>query len=241
MKLSWILAAGLMFGGSVFADDEKPKTDEAKKEAKVEATSTVTVMVVDEDGKVIKKSTTSESKNEGETKVQVEVVDGKQVIELILPDGTRKKINIAGEAKPGNISKVMSWTFRADDSGKDVPAELKKAQEKLEKMLKDVDVDVKVDAAKIQDQVKQAIIKVGPIKEMADGIASELLVELGDSAIVVAGEEESGDEGPKVRRPFQIRRLSAAGDGMTEVMKKLEEITKRLEKIEARLDEMTKE
>lgn len=249
MKFAWILVAGLMFSGSVFADDDKPKAEEkpveAKAEAKVEssAVSTVTVVVMDDDGKVIKKSTTSKTSEGGPQKVHVQVIDGKRVIEITAPDGTKKTINVGAAVASGDaVDRVMSWAFKTDKDGE--LSEVKEVQEQIAKVLKDLDVNVTVDAEMIADQVKAAIIQVRPAVEMAKEVtgelAGEVLVEIGESAFIVeSGQPEGeGKEDGKLRRPLQIRRIAAAGAGMPELMKKLEEITQRLEKIESRLDKI---
>ena len=233
-------------------ETEGKATEEGDSEAKGEssATSTVTVMVVGEDGKVIKKSTSTtsssgESPVDGAQKINVQVIDGKKTIEITTPDGKKKTINIGAAAGGDVLGKVMAWTFKADGEGG--LSEVKGVQEEIAKALKDIDVDVQIDADKIADQVKAAIIRVKPMGDMAKELSGEVLMEFGDSAFIVESDETEAAEGEKkeggkiVRRPLQIRRLSAPAPGMAEVMKKLEEISQRLEKIEARLEQVEKE
>lgn len=248
MKFASILVAGLLFAGSAFADDEKSKPEEkpgeAQAEAKAEATvesssvSTVTVMVVGDDGKVVEKSTTTKSSGDGAQKVHVHVVDGKKVIEITAPDGTKKTINIGAAAASDAVGKIMSWTFKADKNGE--LTEVKEVQEQIAKVLKDLDVNVAVDAGKIAEQVQAAIIQLKPAAEMAKELSGEVLVEIDGSAFIFEPQDSEGEDGKeaKVRRPLQIRRLAASAGGLPDVMEKLDEITKRLEAIEGRLDKI---
>jgi hypothetical protein len=169
------------------------------------------------------------------------MIDGKKVIEITAPDGTKRTINVGSAVASDVVGKVMSWTFKA---GKDEElGEVKQIQEQIAKVLKDLDVPVTLDAQEIANQVKAAIIQVRPVTDVAKEITGEVLLEIGDSAFIVDSGEADGDEKDqkKVRRPIEARRIIAAGGGMIEVMKKLDEITKRLEKIESRLDSIDQE
>jgi K+/H+ antiporter YhaU regulatory subunit KhtT len=97
-----------------------------------------------------------------------------------------------------------------------------------------------VDAQKIAEQVKAAISQVQPGAGLAKQITGEVLMEIGESAFIVESDGSDGqvENDSKVRRPLQIRRITASAAAMPEVMKKLEEITKRLEAIETRLDKI---
>jgi len=247
MKFTSVLVAGLLLSTTVFADDDKSKPEEnpveTKSEASVESSSvsTVTVMVIGEDGKIVEKSTTSKTSADGPQKLHVQMIDGKKVIEITAPDGTKRTINVGSAVASDVVGKVMSWTFKA---GKDEElGEVKQIQEQIAKVLKDLDVPVTLDAQEIANQVKAAIIQVRPVTDVAKEITGEVLLEIGDSAFIVdSGEADRDDKDQKkVRRPIEARRIIAAGGGMIEVMKKLDEITKRLEKIESRLDSIDQE
>lgn len=243
MKFSWLMIASLLFSGNAFADDEKAKTDE-KSKPKVETKASVTVMVIGEDGKVITKSI-SESGDQEENKVKVEILDGKKLIEVTLPDGTKKKVNIgAVEAEAnGTAGRVMRWVFRKDGEDATDPEKISEVKERVEEMLKNVDVDVKIDAKNIAKQVEAAMIRIKPLMLEEKEFAGEMLLELSDSAFIVQedveGVEADGENLPRKR--IQVRRLGSQESGMAAVLKKLEEMSQRLEKIEARLDQLSKE
>lgn len=251
MKFSWVIAVSLLFAGTVFADDEKGKTD-GKGGAKVEtkSTATVTVVVVDEDGKVVEKTETSESNVGGANRIQVQVIDGKQIVEVTLPDGTKKKIgiNVGGAGEPAG--RVMRWVFREDGDNGTRIEEVAQVKERVEKLLKNVDVDIKIDAENIANQVEAAMIKIRPFMVEERKVGEEMLVELSDQAFLIHeddGEGEPAEDGDTqikmIPRRIQVHRIGGQGmdTGMVAVLKKLDEMSKRLEKIEARLDELTKE
>ena len=258
MKFQWLLAASLIFSGVAFADDDTTSKDKAKVETK--STATVTVVVMDKDGNVIKESsTTKESSDESsdakgsggegkkQTQVRVESKDGKQVVELTLPDGTKKTIDLDIPELKGSLGgapakAAMGWVFRVDEDGEG-NVEISKMAEELSKKLGNLDVDVRIDAAKIATEMKDAIIKIAPSKVL-DGkvLDGKMLFEIGESAIVVTDDvSEEEVDGNKLLKRFQVRRMGGPGDGMAAVLEKLESLSKRLEKIEAQLDAMSKD
>jgi hypothetical protein len=120
------------------------------------------------------------------------VIDGKRVIELTVPDGTKRTINIGAAAASDAVGKIMSWTFKADKNGE--LAEVKEVQEQIAKVLKELDVNVAVDAGKIAERVKAAIIQAKPAAEMAKELSGEVLVEIDGSAFIFESRYSDGAE-----------------------------------------------
>jgi len=253
MRFTWILAASLLFAGSVFADDENGKTDgksDGKSGTKVESKSIakVTMVVIDEDGKVIEKRETAEAGTDNKSRVKVEVVDGRQVVEVTLPDGTKKKIDINAGREGGPAGRVMRWVFRNDGDNIEGSEKLAEVKERVEKIAKEVDLDVKIDAESIAEQVKGAMKKIKPLMLEEKEIGGEMLLEFSDLAFLIHEDEDAGEaaedgETKSTRQPkrIQVQRISAADRGLSAVLKKLDELSQRLEKIESRLDELSKD
>ncbi len=120
------------------------------------------------------------------------MIDGKRVIELTVPDGTKRTINIGAAAASDAVGKIMSWTFKADKNGE--LAEVKEVQEQIAKVLKELDVNVAVDAGKIAERVKAAIIQAKPAAEMAKELSGEVLVEIDGSAFIFESQDSDGAE-----------------------------------------------
>jgi hypothetical protein len=245
-----VLACGPALAQEVETEKITEQKETGSADAKVEKTETqtITVIVTDEDGNIISKDVRTETKPAvTPSNVRVEVVDGKKTVEITLPDGTTKRIVLGAAAGKGANTEVKRWIFRGDGAIHKMEDDVKIATEKLQQALKNVEVDVDVDAGKMAEEIRKTIVRAVP--RDADG---EMLLELGalgvivnEDEVTVTGDSEDpamdNDAGASPSRRIQLRRLSSSADAMQSVMKKLDAITARLESIETRLGKLEKE
>ena len=255
MRKVWWLAAVLLMAGAVSAQETKEESaqqEEVKAEdVKVEKVvkSTVHIVMVDEDGKVIKKTISSDGEGKDGEKGQAlsyTMKDG--VIQIGLPDGTVKKLELAKLGKAEGVANIIELravpelmkdgklNIAADVEIKAVGEMMKGIESELHESLKGLEATIQgLDpkaAEEIQKQISIAIASAVP------ETSHSKLMRLGKAAIVLSDDDEDvaeaiakngrfefrvqrEEDGGKPMRTFRIVRSGKESDGEEEV-----EITK---------------
>lgn len=237
MRMFWSLTCLLLLATTSWGQDAteakaEPPAEKADVKAEVKAkptskvvTSTFTVVTVDEDGNVI-----SENIKGGEgqaiksgTSMNFQVKDG--VLEILLPDGSKKQVQLGEATAKGKVALSILGEFPADelkleasevqllegveikgleDVVKGFEVQLGESMKGLEQALQHLD---KEESQQLRKKISEAIRKSLPNQQMK-------LFRLGEAAIVTAeaGNAEGSEpsEGPEL---IEVRVEGEAGDG----------------------------
>lgn len=224
-------------------DEAAAETDEGKVKSSTSVTSTITIVSVDDEGNVVKKTFTidgtgAEAKQNAAAagvSVDVKEVGGKGKLTLKLPNGTVKNLDLGtGDLLGGGIIELQVEDKGENKEGGQARVMRLQAQqlsEQVRKSLESIGPNGGIDPEEISEQIRAAMSEA--LAGQEEGMK---LMRLG-RAIVLEG-KDIGDQAVR-RYEFRADRDTKENDSSSSaILEKLEAIMKRMDKIEADIAEL---